>query len=78
MPLTQKDLDSAVTVDRAAVLLSSEELASSGRTVAPYALIVLNQPISNLALLERIWSNGKLCYHYVIIIINYYTNISDV
>ncbi|KAK7204266.1 thiamine pyrophosphokinase [Myxozyma melibiosi] len=60
MPLTQEDIEGAVPIDRAAILLSPDELEKSGRKVKPYALIILNQPINDLAMLKRVWDNATV------------------
>ncbi|KAK9322339.1 thiamine pyrophosphokinase [Lipomyces orientalis] len=59
MPLTEEDIASATYIDRASILLPPGENGN----VKPFALIVLNQPITDLDMLDRIWSNAavKIC-----------------
>ncbi|KAK9476302.1 thiamine pyrophosphokinase [Lipomyces japonicus] len=52
MPIKQSDIDSASRIDRASILLPSG--------AAPYVLVILNQPIGDLQLLQKLWSSAVL------------------
>ncbi|KAK9372984.1 thiamine pyrophosphokinase [Lipomyces chichibuensis] len=59
MPLTEEEIGSATYIDRASILLPPGDNV----TVKTFALIVLNQPITDLDMLDRVWSNAavKIC-----------------
>ncbi|KAK9384839.1 thiamine pyrophosphokinase [Lipomyces mesembrius] len=59
MPLAESEIESATYIDRASILLPPGDNA----TVKAFALIVLNQPITDLNMLDRVWSNAavKIC-----------------
>ncbi|KAK9463390.1 thiamine pyrophosphokinase [Lipomyces oligophaga] len=60
MPLTETDIDNAVIVDRASFLLTAEQAAARGAVIEAYALIILNQPINDLDLLDRVWKSSTI------------------
>ncbi|KAK9355590.1 thiamine pyrophosphokinase [Lipomyces doorenjongii] len=59
MPLSEVEIESATYIDRASILLPPGDNA----TVKEFALVVLNQPITDLNMLYRVWSNAavKIC-----------------
>ncbi|KAK9370494.1 thiamine pyrophosphokinase [Lipomyces kononenkoae] len=60
MPLTEEDIRSATYLDRASILLPAGD---QKKEMKPFALIVLNQPITDLDMLDRVWRNAavKIC-----------------
>ncbi|KAK9238527.1 thiamine pyrophosphokinase [Lipomyces kononenkoae] len=61
MPLTEEDIASGTYLDRASILLGGDDDVKTA--VKPFALIVLNQPVTDLDMLDRVWSNAavKIC-----------------
>ncbi|KAK9466105.1 thiamine pyrophosphokinase [Lipomyces arxii] len=58
MPITEDDLTNAKTVDRAWMMLPSDDIKDHHGE--PYALIILNQPIGDIDMLDRVWKNAAV------------------